>query len=110
MLEADQCTRGAYAACYRYSGAIARHLIATRRRVALIGAGRHGQVRQQDQMCCAWLIETLVKVGHRPVNAQATEITERWSRAPATACETGIGLAYLRRSGQLDDSTSSLRT
>lgn len=103
MLEAGRSTSGAYVACFRNFGAVARHLVANRGRVALIGAGSRGEFREEDQMCCAWLAEILVNAGYRPVDAGTTEIIERWSGAPATACETGNSVAYLRRSGQLDD-------
>jgi 2-phosphosulfolactate phosphatase len=103
MLEAGRSANGAYVACFRNFGAVARHLVANRGRVALIGAGSRGEFREEDQMCCAWLAGILVKAGYRPVNAQTTEIIERWSGAPATACETGNSVAYLRRSGQLHD-------
>jgi 2-phosphosulfolactate phosphatase len=103
MLEAGRSANGAYVACFRNFGAVARHLVANRGRVALIGAGSRGEFREEDQMGCAWLAEILVKAGYRPVNAQTTEIIERWSGAPATACETGNSVAYLRRSGQLHD-------
>ena len=54
-------------------------------------------------MCCAWVAELLVNAGHRPEDERTAEIIERWRGAPASACETGNSVAYLRRSGQLDD-------
>jgi len=103
MLEAGRSAHGAYVACFRNFGAVARHLIDYRGQVAFIGAGSRGEFREEDQMCCAWLAEILVKAGYRPSNAQTTEIIERWSGVPAIACETSNSVAYLRRSGQLDD-------
>jgi 2-phosphosulfolactate phosphatase len=103
MLEAGRSANGAYVACFRNFGAVARHLVANRGQVALIGAGSRGEFREEDQMCCAWVAELLVNAGHRPEDARTVEIIERWRGAPATACETGNSAAYLRRSCQLHD-------
>ena len=103
MLEASRCAHGAYVACFRNFRAVARHLIGNHRRVAVIGAGSRNEFREEDQMCCAWVAELLVNAGYRPDDNKTAEIIERWHGAPATACETGNSVAYLRRSGQLGD-------
>jgi 2-phosphosulfolactate phosphatase len=103
MLEASRCAHGAYVACFRNFRAVARHLIGNHRRVAVIGAGSRNEFREEDQMCCAWVAEILVKAGYRPEDSETTEIVRRWSGAAVTACDTGKSVAYLRRSGQLRD-------
>lgn len=103
MLAAGRAPRGAQIACFRNFSAVARHLAGHRGPVAIIGAGSRNEFREEDQMCCAWIAELLVKAGHRPADAGTTEIIERWSGAPAAACDAGNSVAYLRRSGQLRD-------
>jgi len=103
MLEASRSVHGAFIACFRNFGTTARHLAELRGRVAIIGAGSRNEFREEDQMCCAWVAELLVNAGHRPEDERTAEIIERWRGAPASACETGNSVAYLRRSGQLDD-------
>ena len=102
MLEAGRSAHGAFIASFRNFAATARH-VAGSRRVAVIGAGSRDELREEDQMCCAWIADLLVHAGHRPEDARTVEIIERWRGAPATACETGNSVAYLRRSGQLND-------
>lgn len=103
MLEAGRSAHGAFAACFRNFTATARLLADRRGRVAIIGAGSRNEFREEDQMACAWVAELLVNAGHRPEDRKTAEIIERWRGAPATACETGGSVAYLRRSGQLGD-------
>ena len=103
MLEAGRSAHGAFIASFRNFAATARHLDMSRRRVAVIGAGSRDEFREEDQMCCAWVGDLLVNAGHRPEDAKTVEIIDRWRGAPATACESGNSVAYLRRSGQLAD-------
>jgi hypothetical protein len=54
-------------------------------------------------MGCAWIAGLLVEAGFRPADTGTTDIIERWRDAPATACDAGHSVAYLRQSGQLRD-------
>ena len=103
MLEASRSAHGAFAACFRNFTATARLLADRRERVAVIGAGSRNEFREEDQMCCAWVADFLVNTGYRPEDTKTAQIIERWRGAPASACETGNSVAYLRRSGQLGD-------
>jgi 2-phosphosulfolactate phosphatase len=103
MLEASRATHGGFIASFRNFAATARHVASSHGRVAVIGAGSRDEFREEDQMCCAWVADLLVQAGHRPEDAKTGEIIERWRGAPATACGTGNSVAYLRRSGQLND-------
>jgi 2-phosphosulfolactate phosphatase len=103
ILEASRSGHGAFAACFRNYTATAHHLAGGGRRVAVIGAGSRHEFREEDQMCGAWIAGRLVDAGHRPEDAQTAEIIQRWRGAPATACDAGNSVAYLRRSGQLRD-------
>lgn len=103
MLEASRSPHGAFISCFRNFTATARYLAGRVGRVAVIGAGSRNDFREEDQMGCAWVADLLVNAGYRPEDRKTTEIIERWRGVPATACETGKSVAYLRSSGQLDD-------
>ncbi|TLY33466.1 MAG: 2-phosphosulfolactate phosphatase [Ignavibacteria bacterium] len=72
-------------------------------RVAVIGAGTRGEFREEDQMCCAWIAEGLMKAGYNPEDEKTKEIVTRWSGAPVQACSKGNSAEYLRNSGQARD-------
>ena len=103
MLAAGRSPNMALAACFRNFSAVARHLIMHPGPVAIIGAGSRNEFREEDQMCGAWVGDLLVKAGFRPDGARTSEIIERWRGVPATACDAGNSVGYLRRSGQLRD-------
>src|SRR5215469_15362036 len=73
------------------------------RRVAVIGAGSRGEFREEDQMCCAWIAESLIERGYLPEDRRTIEIVERWSKAPADAWIGGKSATYLTASGQDKD-------
>ena len=92
-----------YLACLRNHGALVTHLAERHRRVAVLGAGTRGEFRDEDQMCCAWIAEGLIKQGYRAEDSKTEELVQRWSGAPATECAKGNSAAYLRASNQLED-------
>jgi 2-phosphosulfolactate phosphatase len=101
ICEAAKCAE-TYLACFRNYSYAAR---AVRRhpRVAVIGAGSRGEFREEDQMCCAWVSAELIKAGYRAQDRRTAELVARWSAAPPNACLVSKSVAYLRRSGQLND-------
>jgi 2-phosphosulfolactate phosphatase len=103
MSEAARCEGPTYVACFRNHLAVARHLAGRHRRVAIIGAGSREEFREEDQMCCAWIAEELVRSGYQAEDQPTAEIIERWSGLPPSACYESNSVAYLRRSGQLRD-------
>ena len=92
-----------YVACLRNYRAQAAHLAAHHAEVAVIGAGSRGEFREEDQLCCAWIAEELVRAGYTPKDANTAEIIERWTRADLEAITRGKSAEYLRRTGQLKD-------
>jgi len=92
-----------YVACLRNYRAQAEHLVAGHPRVAVIGAGSRGEFREEDQLCCAWIAEELIRVGYAAADRTTEEIVARWSGAPADAFLGSKSVEYLRRSGQLQD-------
>ena len=100
---ASRCEEPAYLACFRNFTAVARQLAGRHERVAVIGAGSRNEFREEDQMCCAWIAEQLMKAGYVAENRQTKEVIERWSGLPPAACSISNSVAYLRRTGQLED-------
>jgi 2-phosphosulfolactate phosphatase len=92
-----------YVACLRNYSSQAAHLAAHYSTVALIGAGSKGEFREEDQLCCAWIGERLLRAGFEPQDARTTAIIERWSSVPADAIIDGASAQYLRRSDQCQD-------
>jgi 2-phosphosulfolactate phosphatase len=92
-----------YVACLRNYTAQIRHLARHHNDVVLVGAGTRGEFREEDQLCCAWIADGLVHAGFAPADAMTIEIIERWRGAGLEAMLVSKSVAYLRRSGQLQD-------
>ena len=92
-----------YVACLRNYTATAAYLAAHHPIVAIIGAGSRGEFREEDQLCCAWIAEILVRSGYVAQDAQTASIIERWSRKPVELITVGASADYLRNSGQVGD-------
>lgn len=92
-----------YVACLRNYTAQIEHLIKFYSKVAIIGAGTRGEFREEDQICCAWIAEGLLKAGYMPANDETAQIVRQWQNRPVEALLVSNSVAYLRRSGQLQD-------
>jgi 2-phosphosulfolactate phosphatase len=98
---ASKCSDAAFLACLRNYSSLAQHVARMNfRRVAVIGAGSRGEFREEDQMCCAWIAESIMKRGYLSENRKTIELVERWSKAPVDAWIGGKSAAYLTASGQ----------
>jgi 2-phosphosulfolactate phosphatase len=93
----------AYLACFRNYSATIAHLANNHEAVTLIGAGSHGEFREEDQMCCAWIADGLIQSGFAPEDDTTLRLARRWRSAPRDAFLTSQSVAYLQRSGQLRD-------
>lgn len=102
LLHAVRDAENVYLACFRNAAAVARHVV-RHRRIAVIGAGSHGQFRTEDQICCAWIAAVLLEAGYEAADARTSAVVARWRGAPATACASGASADYLRRSDQVAD-------
>jgi 2-phosphosulfolactate phosphatase len=100
--ESRRCVAG-YVGCLRNYSAQSAYLAGRYPKVALIGAGSRGEFREEDQLCCAWIAEGLMRSGYEPLNEETRKIVERWSGARPDAFVGGKSVEYLRRSGQLED-------
>jgi 2-phosphosulfolactate phosphatase len=92
-----------FLACLRNYTSIARHLAYKFPRVAVIGAGTRGEFREEDQLCCAWVAEELMRFGYRAKDEATVDVVNRWRGARADAWIGGKSAAYLRDSDQLND-------
>jgi 2-phosphosulfolactate phosphatase len=93
----------AYLACFRNYCATIDHLAKSHDAVTLIGAGTHGDFREEDQMCCAWIADGLMQSGFVPEDDITLRLAQRWRGAPRNAFLMSQSVAYLHRSGQLRD-------
>lgn len=103
LLMSSAGSEAVFVACFRNYSAVARHIIGRYQRVAIVGAGTRGQFRREDQMCCAWVAEKLVKAGYRAETPQTREYIYRWSGVSPEEAATGRSAGYLRQSGQEED-------
>lgn len=92
-----------YVACLRNYRALLRHLPSRHPTVALIGAGTRMEFREEDQLCCAWIAEGLMRKGYQPEDHETSALVDRWRGASVEAIKDGKSAAYLRRSGQEKD-------
>lgn len=102
MCGSRRATAG-YVACLRNYRAQMEHLKKHHDEVVLIGAGSRGEFREEDQLCCAWIAEGLVDAGFVPADDMTAEIIQRWRGAGAEGMMVSKSVAYLRRTGQLED-------
>lgn len=93
---------GVYAACLSNYRAQVAHLADRFPRIALLGAGTRGEFREEDQLCCAWIADGLVRAGYEPDEKTAAMI-ERWRAAPTDAFIGGKSTEYLKDTGQTRD-------
>jgi len=92
-----------YVTCLRNYQAQIDYLAARHPLVAVIGAGSRGQFREEDQLCCAWIAEGLLKLGYETLDERTETIIKQWSGAPVNSICNGASADYLRNSGQIRD-------
>lgn len=93
----------AYAACLRNYSSQVRHLAGRFDKVAVIGAGSRGEFRLEDQLCCAWIADGLIRCGYAAASPATLEIIERWRGQPVESFLPSQSVAYLQRTNQLRD-------
>jgi|SRR5262245_672994 len=101
---ASKCSDAVFLACLRNYTSLAHHVERGNfGHVAVIGAGSRGEFREEDQMCCAWIAESLIERGYLPEDSRTVALVERWSKAPLNAWIGGKSATYLTTSGQDKD-------
>jgi len=103
LIVESEGAKAVYVACLRNLTAQVAHLAAHHSMVVLLGAGSRGEFRDEDQLCCAWIAQELVRAGYTPTDDTTRAVIERWDGAPVDAIERGASGAYLRRTGQQHD-------
>lgn len=92
-----------YLGCFRSYSQIPSYVSRRHARVAVIGAGSKGEFREEDEACCAWIAAGLMDCGYRPFDPVTSAIVDRWRDKPAEACLCSRSVAFLRRTGRLQD-------
>jgi len=92
-----------YLACFRNVTAVSEYLTGRHKKVAVLGAGTRGQFRREDQMCCAWVAEKLIKAGYRAETPQTRQYIYRWNGVSPEEVRGGRSAEYLRNSQQEHD-------
>jgi len=100
--EAAGC-EGIYLSCFRSYSILPDYLDGRHARVAVIGAGSLGEFREEDQICCAWIAEGLIRRGYVPENPETTALVSRWRDAPPEACLGSRSVEFLMRTGRTKD-------
>ena len=104
LLRAAERFAPTYVACLRNRSAVVRHLLRTRHDgIALLGAGTHGEFREEDQLCCAWIGAALTADGYRARDSATADLIEQWRDARLDDLASGRSADYLRRTGQESD-------
>ena len=98
-----------YVACLRNYGATVNQLARLHNHVLVLGAPTRGEFREEDQLCCAWIVAGLIKAGYSCEDDKTIEIVNRWKDEPVEVCGEGKSAEYLRRSGQTRDLDFILR-
>jgi 2-phosphosulfolactate phosphatase len=78
-----------YLACLRNLSAQIAALAAEDDDVALVGAGSQGAPRIEDELCCAWIADGLLRRGFEPGDGQTDIVAARWARRSAGDCRVG---------------------
>lgn len=92
-----------YLACFRNFAAIASELKNSCLDVTLLGAGTLGEFREEDQMCCAWIADELMRSGYQLADRSTADIVLKWRRTKPDACLAGKSAQFLTRTHQLRD-------
>jgi 2-phosphosulfolactate phosphatase len=100
--EAAGC-EAVYLSCFRNYSFLADYLAGRHQRVAIIGAGSLGEFREEDQACCAWMAERLMRLGYSPKNPQTYALVSRWREASPEACLCSRSVSFLKRTNRLSD-------
>lgn len=90
-------------ACLRNYSAVARYAAGRHSRVAVLGAGTHGQFRREDQLGCVRVAEQLVSMGFVPETDETSALISKWGAANLENLRQGRSAAYLERTGQSRD-------
>ena len=92
-----------YVGCARNYSAVTNYIQGRHPRIAVLGAGTHGQFRREDQIICAWIAEGLMNAGYEAMTSQTSKLVSHWHGVDPSEMGSGRSAEYLRQSGQLLD-------
>lgn len=92
-----------YVGSLRNYSALSEYIAARHSRVAIVCAMSRGEFREEDQLCSARLGAQLMRLDFEPETQTTADLVRHWRDVPVEACEFGNSIAYLRRSGQIED-------
>lgn len=90
-------------ACLRNYSAVAQYTAERHARIAVLGAGTHGQFRREDQLGCVRVAEQLISLGFTPETEETTALISEWSDQDMETLRHGRSGVYLERTGQSQD-------
>lgn len=103
IIHAAMGSEAVYLGCFRNHSAVVNHLAGRHARIAVFGAGKRSEFREEDQICCAWIASALMRNGYRSEDQRTGAIVSRWRDASPNACLCSRSVAFLRRTNQLHD-------
>ena len=92
-----------YVCCLRNVTAQADHLAALYCNVLIVGVDRHGEFREEDQLCAARIAMRLLEHGYRVLDSPTMDLIVRLGSAPDHLMVRGRSACYLRETGQDED-------
>jgi 2-phosphosulfolactate phosphatase len=92
-----------FVACLRNCNATINYLARLYNSVVILGAPTRGEFREEDQLCCAWIADGLLRAGFSPKDDKTLAIVNFWKNKPVKVCGEGKSAEYLKRSGQIKD-------
>src|SRR5260370_10167302 len=85
IIAAAKGSTACYVTCLRNFSAQIEHLIKHHSKVAGVGAGTRGEVRGENQNCCAWRPPGLLDAGFFPLTTETPALLARWRASPRDA-------------------------
>lgn len=92
-----------FLACLRNTTAAAEFLIGRYRKIAIIGAGTRNEFSEEDQICCAWMADILVRNGYKAATKKTSDLIRQWKGVPIDAFLGSKSVEFLKNSDQEED-------
>jgi 2-phosphosulfolactate phosphatase len=93
----------AYVACLRNVSAQVEDLVGCFHHVRLLAADSRGEFREEDQLCCGRIAESLLSYGFVAGDSDTERMIDRWRGAADDSFLDSRSVAYLRDTGQEED-------
>jgi 2-phosphosulfolactate phosphatase len=94
------CYNSIYVACFRNYSATVHYVLLKHNHIAIVGAQTRNEFREEDQLCCAWIADGLMKAGYKARNRKTAEVVDCWRNQSVDACTKGKSAEFLHKTGQ----------